>query len=125
MRSDAFILLHILNSSSAFGYSWGPCAWVGEYSFNFGQVLLANVVPSDRRDLAIEHSWQGHVHRRVIQLGMRDRADVFMTRLIRTQMNNFIVGQVTPTMLQHLGFGTFVFFGVSCLVMLVCTLTDD
>ncbi|KAI0091226.1 general substrate transporter [Irpex rosettiformis] len=27
-------------------------------------------------------------------------------------MNNFIVGQVTPTMLQHLGFGTFLFFGV-------------
>ncbi|KAH8112642.1 general substrate transporter [Phellopilus nigrolimitatus] len=26
-------------------------------------------------------------------------------------MNNFIVGQVTPTMLRHLGFGTFVFFG--------------
>ncbi|KAI0784525.1 general substrate transporter [Abortiporus biennis] len=26
-------------------------------------------------------------------------------------MNNFIVGQVTPTMLQHLNFGTFVFFG--------------
>jgi len=26
-------------------------------------------------------------------------------------MNNFIVGQVTPTMLTHLGFGTFVFFG--------------
>jgi len=26
-------------------------------------------------------------------------------------MNNFIVGQVTPTMLAHIGFGTFVFFG--------------
>ncbi|OBZ72373.1 Metacaspase-1 [Grifola frondosa] len=26
-------------------------------------------------------------------------------------MNNFIVGQVTPSMLQHIGFGTFVFFG--------------
>ncbi|KAI0041709.1 general substrate transporter [Auriscalpium vulgare] len=26
-------------------------------------------------------------------------------------MNNFIVGQVTPTMLKHLRFGTFVFFG--------------
>ena len=26
-------------------------------------------------------------------------------------MNNFIVGQVTPTMQKHLGFGTFVFFG--------------
>ena len=26
-------------------------------------------------------------------------------------MNNFIVGQVTPTMMNNLGFGTFVFFG--------------
>jgi len=26
-------------------------------------------------------------------------------------MNNFIVGQVTPTMMNHIGFGTFVFFG--------------
>ncbi|KAF8149903.1 general substrate transporter [Crassisporium funariophilum] len=31
-------------------------------------------------------------------------------------MNNFIVGQVTPTMLEHLGFGTFVFFGVFSLL---------
>jgi len=31
-------------------------------------------------------------------------------------MNNFIVGQVTPTMLTHLGFGTFVFFGVFSLM---------
>ncbi|SJL05401.1 probable MFS sugar transporter [Armillaria ostoyae] len=27
-------------------------------------------------------------------------------------MNNFIVGQVTPSMLQHIGYGTFVFFGI-------------
>ncbi|KAF7327805.1 General substrate transporter [Mycena kentingensis (nom. inval.)] len=31
-------------------------------------------------------------------------------------MNNFIVGQVTPTMLTHLKFGTFVFFGVFSLL---------
>ncbi|KAJ7227225.1 hypothetical protein GGX14DRAFT_628926 [Mycena pura] len=31
-------------------------------------------------------------------------------------MNNFIVGEVTPTMLQHLGFGTFVFFGAFSLL---------
>jgi len=31
-------------------------------------------------------------------------------------MNNFIVGQVTPTMQKHLGFGTFVFFGVFSLL---------
>jgi MFS family permease len=27
-------------------------------------------------------------------------------------MNNFIVGQVTPSMLQHIGYGTFIFFGL-------------
>ena len=27
-------------------------------------------------------------------------------------MNNFIVGQVTPTMMKKITFGTFVFFGV-------------
>jgi len=27
-------------------------------------------------------------------------------------MNNFIVGQVTPNMIQHLSYGTFVFFGI-------------
>ncbi|KAJ6576513.1 general substrate transporter [Mycena vulgaris] len=31
-------------------------------------------------------------------------------------MNNFIVGQVTPTMLSKLGFGTFVFFGAFSLM---------
>ncbi|KAI6025864.1 general substrate transporter [Pisolithus orientalis] len=32
-------------------------------------------------------------------------------------MNNFIVGQVTPSMMTHLGFGTFVFFGYSCYLL--------
>ncbi|KAG2017805.1 sugar transporter [Coprinopsis cinerea AmutBmut pab1-1] len=31
-------------------------------------------------------------------------------------MNNFIVGQVTPTMLEHLRFGTFIFFGAFSLL---------
>lgn len=31
-------------------------------------------------------------------------------------MNNFIVGQVTPTMLSNIGFGTFVFFGAFSLM---------
>ncbi|KAI0070424.1 general substrate transporter [Panus rudis PR-1116 ss-1] len=61
----------------AFGYSWGPCAWV----------VAAEVWPLSMRgkgmSLAASSNW----------------------------MNNFIVGQVTPTMMEHLGFGTFVFFG--------------
>jgi sugar porter (SP) family MFS transporter len=31
-------------------------------------------------------------------------------------MNNFIVGQVTPSMLQHIGYGTFIFFGLFSLM---------
>jgi len=61
----------------AFGYSWGPCAWI----------LVAEIWPLSVRgkglSIAASSNW----------------------------MNNFIVGQVTPTMQAHLGFGTFVFFG--------------
>ncbi|KAH8100815.1 general substrate transporter [Cristinia sonorae] len=61
----------------AFGYSWGPCAWI----------LVAEIWPLSVRgkglSIAASSNW----------------------------MNNFIVGQVTPTMMEHLGFGTFIFFG--------------
>ncbi|GJE88676.1 MFS general substrate transporter [Phanerochaete sordida] len=61
----------------AFGYSWGPCAWI----------LVAEIWPLSIRgkgvSIAASSNW----------------------------MNNFIVGQVTPTMMNKLGFGTFVFFG--------------
>jgi len=61
----------------AFGYSWGPCAWI----------IVAEIWPLSVRgkgmSIAASSNW----------------------------MNNFIVGQVTPNMITHLGFGTFVFFG--------------
>ncbi|KAJ3744432.1 general substrate transporter [Lentinula detonsa] len=66
----------------AFGYSWGPCAWV----------IVAEIFPLSVRgkglSIAASSNW----------------------------MNNFIVGQVTPDMITHLGFGTFVFFGVFSLM---------
>jgi len=62
----------------AFGYSWGPCAWI----------LVAEIWPLSVRgkglSIAASSNW----------------------------MNNFIVGQVTPTMLVNLSYGTFIFFGV-------------
>ncbi|KAI0070423.1 sugar transporter [Panus rudis PR-1116 ss-1] len=61
----------------AFGYSWGPCAWI----------LAAEIWPLSIRgkgvSIAASSNW----------------------------MNNFIVGQVTPRMLDNLHFGTFIFFG--------------
>lgn len=61
----------------AFGYSWGPCAWI----------LVAEIWPLSIRgkgvSIAASSNW----------------------------MNNFIVGQVTPSMLDGISFGTFLFFG--------------
>ncbi|PFH53022.1 hypothetical protein AMATHDRAFT_79415 [Amanita thiersii Skay4041] len=66
----------------AFGYSWGPCAWV----------LIAEIWPLSVRgkgiSIAASSNW----------------------------MNNFIDQQVTPAMLEHLKFGTFVFFGAFSLM---------
>jgi sugar porter (SP) family MFS transporter len=63
--------------SIAFGYSWGPCAWI----------LVAEIWPLSVRgkglSIAASSNW----------------------------MNNFIVGQVTPLMMEKLSFGTFIFFG--------------
>lgn len=61
----------------AFGYSWGPCAWI----------LVAEIWPLSIRGKGVSISASSN------------------------WMNNFIVGQVTPTMIKKLGFGTFVFFG--------------
>lgn len=64
--------------AAAFGYSWGPCAWV----------IVAEIFPLSVRgkglSIAASSNW----------------------------MNNFIVGQVTPNMIQHLSYGTFIFFGL-------------
>jgi len=62
----------------AFGYSWGPCAWI----------VVAEV-------------WPLSVRGKGMSIGASSN-----------WMNNFIVGQVTPSMMSHLRFGTFIFFGV-------------
>lgn len=62
----------------AFGYSWGPAAWV----------IISEIFPLSVRgkgmSIAASSNW----------------------------MNNFIVGQVTPNMIVHLSYGTFIFFGL-------------
>jgi len=68
--------------AAAFGYSWGPAAWV----------LVAEIYPISVRgpgmSVAASSNW----------------------------MNNFIVGQVTPTMMEHITYGTFIFFGLFSLM---------
>jgi sugar porter (SP) family MFS transporter len=78
---------------------WAACSLVWVFSLGFGYswgpcawVIVAEIFPLSVRgkglSIAASSNW----------------------------MNNFIVGQVTPTMIQHLGFGTFVFFGVFSLM---------
>lgn len=62
----------------AFGYSWGPCAWV----------IISEIFPLSVRSkgmsIAASSNW----------------------------MNNFIVGEVTPTMFNNISWRTFIIFGV-------------
>ncbi|KAI0749392.1 general substrate transporter [Daedaleopsis nitida] len=73
---------------------WAACALVWVFAMGFGYswgpcswILVAEIWPLSIRgkgvSIAASSNW----------------------------MNNFIVGQVTPTMMNNLGFGTFVFFG--------------
>ncbi|KAH7925500.1 general substrate transporter [Leucogyrophana mollusca] len=81
------------------GAGWGACVLVWIFSIAFGYswgpcswIVVAEIWPLSIRgkgiSIAASSNW----------------------------MNNFIVGQVTPTMLTHLGFGTFVFFGAFSLM---------
>jgi len=62
----------------AFGYSWGPAAWI----------LIAEIFPLSVRGKGMSISASSN------------------------WMNNFIVGQVTPSMIVSLSYGTFIFFGL-------------
>ncbi|KAJ6513211.1 general substrate transporter [Mycena sanguinolenta] len=78
---------------------WAACAMVWIFAMGFGYswgpcawIIIAEIWPLSVRgkgvSIAASSNW----------------------------MNNFIVGQVTPTMLNKLGFGTFVFFGAFSLL---------
>ncbi|KAG8810325.1 hypothetical protein FRC17_002976 [Serendipita sp. 399] len=64
--------------SIAFGYSWGPCAWI-----------------------IVSEIWPLSVRAKGVSIGASSN-----------WMNNFIIGQVTPPMMEKLRYGTFIFFGL-------------
>ncbi|KDQ59188.1 hypothetical protein JAAARDRAFT_655322 [Jaapia argillacea MUCL 33604] len=77
------------------GAGWVACAFVWVFAMAFGYswgpccwILVAEI-------------WPLSVRGKGVSIGASSN-----------WMNNFIVGQVTPTMLKKIGFGTFVFFGV-------------
>ncbi|KIY51992.1 general substrate transporter [Fistulina hepatica ATCC 64428] len=74
---------------------WVACALVWVFAFGFGYswgpcawILIAEIWPLSVRGKGVSLSSSSN------------------------WMNNFIVGQVTPTMLDNIRFGTFIFFGV-------------
>jgi len=85
--------------SSHVAAGWGACALVWVFAFAFGYswgpcswIIVAEIWPLSLRgkgiSIAASSNW----------------------------MNNFIVGQVTPTMLNNIGYGTFLFFGAFSLL---------
>jgi sugar porter (SP) family MFS transporter len=101
LMAACHIIIAILMSQFQYSWDthsaagWGACALVWVFAIAFGYswgptawIVVAEIWPLSMRgkgtSIGASSNW----------------------------MNNFIVGQVTPTMLVHLTYGTFIFFGV-------------
>lgn len=86
-----------------FGYSWGPCAWI----------IIAEVWPLSNRPYGISLGASSNckcpAYHHVLFLQV---ASMTHERVLSPGMNNFIVGQVTPDMLNNMTYGTYIFFGL-------------
>ncbi|KAH8694471.1 general substrate transporter [Ilyonectria robusta] len=112
--AGTFISLVIVGSViGAYGTSHGlsnkAAGWVGiafiyiyDINFSFSFAPIGWVLPSE-----------------IFNLGNRSKAMAITTSA--TWMCNFIIGLVTPDMLQSLGWGTYIFFAAFCLLALVFT----
>lgn len=104
----AMIWLFVAN----FGWSWGPCSWI-----IVAEWVLSSLTSVERADFLALESGRCRPALTVLlsvppPTGYVLAMALLMHRLTFVQMNNFIVGQVTPDMLRSLRWGTFVFFGL-------------
>ena len=75
-----------------FGYSWGPCAWI----------IIAEIWPLSQRPYGIALGGKC-----LEPFTYHDESVVSLQVTASSNwMNNFIIGQVTPDMLEHLRYGT-------------------
>lgn len=90
--------------SSHASAGWAGIAFVYIYDINFSYSFapIGWVLPSE-----------------IFNLGNRSKAMAITTSA--TWMCNFIIGLVTPDMLEQLGWGTYIFFAAFCLLALVFT----
>ncbi|KAH6997426.1 general substrate transporter [Ilyonectria destructans] len=112
--AGTFISLVIVGSvigayGSSHGISNKAAGWVGiafiyiyDINFSFSFAPIGWVLPSE-----------------IFNLGNRSKAMAITTSA--TWMCNFIIGLVTPDMLESLGWGTYIFFAAFCLLAFVFT----
>lgn len=83
---------------------WTGIAFIYIYDINFSYSFapIGWVLPSE-----------------IFNLGIRSKAMAITTSA--TWMCNFIIGLVTPDMLDSIGWGTYIFFAAFCLIALVFT----
>ncbi|RYP66750.1 hypothetical protein DL771_007630 [Monosporascus sp. 5C6A] len=80
-----------------FGYSWGPCAWI----------LVAEVWPLSSRpygvSLGASSNWMNNFSK---------FPDFTLAHGCPSLTSYTVVGQVTPIMLERIGYGTYILFGL-------------
>ncbi|KAK9773178.1 putative General substrate transporter [Seiridium cardinale] len=91
-----------LSSHSSAGWAGIAFVYIYDINFSYSFAPIGWVLPSE-----------------IFNLGNRSKAMAITTST--TWMCNFIIGLVTPDMLDKIGWGTYIFFAAFCLIALVFT----
>ncbi|KAK6076506.1 D-xylose-proton symporter (hexose transporter) [Seiridium cupressi] len=91
-----------LSSHSSAGWAGIAFVYIYDINFSYSFAPIGWVLPSE-----------------IFNLGNRSKAMAITTST--TWMCNFIIGLVTPEMLDKIGWGTYIFFAAFCLIALVFT----
>ncbi|KAN0093180.1 General substrate transporter [Tylopilus felleus] len=103
--------LYRKNWAAHTGAGWGACVLVWIFSMGKARDRWHKITLT--RATAFGYSWGPCCWILVAEIWpLSTRGKGISIAASSNWMNNFIVGQVTPTMLAHLTFGTFIFFGV-------------
>lgn len=87
---------------SAAGYAGMVFIYIYDINFSYSWAPIGWVLPSE-----------------IFPLGIRSKAIALTTS--STWMCNFVIGLVTPDMIEHLGYGTYLFFGGWAVVAIAFT----
>ncbi|KAI1810799.1 putative hexose transport-related protein [Poronia punctata] len=94
----AFIWIFVIH----FGYSWGPCSWI----------LIAEIWPLSSRPYGVALGASSNWMNNFSEFSLEAPCTVTVKVAESDSIGGLVVGQVTPEMLNKIGYGTYILFGL-------------